>query len=80
MTAPIKLVIGFVGLTLLVALGGIIVLAVTDHSTPDVLQNIAIGALTGLVGLLVPAGGREAVTVEPKGDVVVADMEGTPDA
>jgi H+/Cl- antiporter ClcA len=55
-TTPIRLVIGFVGLTLLGALVGIVVLASQDHSIPDVLQNLAVGALTGLVGLLVPAG------------------------
>lgn len=50
---PFRLVVGFVGLTLLVATGGIIALAATGHPAPDVLQNIAVGALTGLVGLLV---------------------------
>lgn len=55
-TTPIRLVIGFVGLTLLGALAGIVVLAAQAHNIPDVLQNIAVGALTGLVGLLVPAG------------------------
>lgn len=53
---PLRLVIGFVGGVLLVSTGGIIVLAATGHTIPDVLQNIAVGALTGLVGLLVPAG------------------------
>lgn len=53
---PIRLVIVFVGLTLIGSLVGIVVLAVNEHTVPDVLQNIAIGALTGLVGLLVPAG------------------------
>lgn len=56
MNTPIRLVIGFVGITLLAALIGIIVLASQGLGIPDVLQNIAVGALTGLVGLLVPAG------------------------
>lgn len=56
MNTPIRLVIGFVGVTLLAALIGIIVLASEGQGIPDVLQNIAVGALTGLVGLLVPAG------------------------
>lgn len=56
MTTPIRLVIGFVGITLLAALVGIVVLAAQANPVPDVLQNIAVGALTGLVGLLVPAG------------------------
>lgn len=56
MNTPIRLVIGFVGITLLAALIGVIVLASQGLGIPDVLQNIAVGALTGLVGLLVPAG------------------------
>ena len=55
-TTPTRLVIGFVGLVLLGALVGIILLASQGNPIPDVLQNIAVGALTGLVGLLVPAG------------------------
>ncbi len=55
-TSPIRLVIGFVGLTLLGALAGIVLLALNGQPVPDVLQNVAVGALTGLVGLLVPAG------------------------
>lgn len=55
-TTPTRLVIGFVGITLLAALIGIIVLASKGLGIPDVLQNVAVGALTGLVGLLVPAG------------------------
>lgn len=53
----IRLVIAFVGATVLVALCLIGYLAGTsDRPIPDVLQNVAIGALTGLVGLLVPSG------------------------
>jgi hypothetical protein len=78
MNTPIKLVIGFVGVTLLTALVGIVVLASQGLGVPDVLQNIAIGALTGLVGLLVPAGRNESVVVEPKGDVVVSDLQERP--
>lgn len=55
-TTPIRLVIAFVGCTLLAALVGIVILAGQGHTVPDVLQNVAVGALTGLVGLLVPAG------------------------
>lgn len=33
---------------------GVIVLAILQQPVPDLLQNVAIGALTGLVGLLVP--------------------------
>lgn len=42
-----------VGSTLILSVVGIIALAILDHPTPDVLQNIAVGSLTGLVGLLV---------------------------
>ena len=55
---PIRLLLCFVGLTLLVATGGVILLALNEQAVPDVLQNIAVGALTGLVGLLVPSSGR----------------------
>ena len=54
----IRMVIGFVGATLLVCVAGILWLAGTGNTVPDILQNIASGALAGLIGLLVPA--REA--------------------
>lgn len=44
-----------IGVLALLAVVGIIGLALTDHAIPDVLQNIAVGSLTGLVGLLVPS-------------------------
>ena len=47
------LVIAFVGTCLLGAVLGVVVLALNGQTIPDVLQNIAVGALTGLVGLLV---------------------------
>jgi hypothetical protein len=50
-----RLVVLVVGAALLCSVIGIVVLAATSHTTPDVLQNIAVGYLTGLVGLLVPA-------------------------
>lgn len=47
----------FVGATLILSVLGIVLLAFGDFGggrpIPDVLQNIAIGSLTGLVGLLV---------------------------
>lgn len=54
MTA-IRLVIVIVGLTLLGALAGIVVLAMQGDPVPDVLQNVAVGALAGLLGLLAPS-------------------------
>jgi hypothetical protein len=60
MTAPkinsTTLVIMFVGLTLLGSLVGCILLPLNGQDIPDTLKMIATGALTGLVGLLVPAG------------------------
>lgn len=41
---------------------GVIALAIVQHPIPDLLQNVAIGSLTGLVGLLVPTSG------EPQGN------------
>lgn len=49
-----RMVIGVVGLAMVLAIGGIIALAFTGHPIPDVLQNIAIGSLTLLGGILVP--------------------------
>lgn len=52
----LNLVICFVGTCLLASLVGIVVLAyaMPARTIPDVLQNVAVGSLTGLVGLLVP--------------------------
>lgn len=50
--SSIRLVLVFVGSALLVSLGLIGYLAGMGHAIPDVLQNIAVGCLTGLVGLL----------------------------
>lgn len=48
----------FVGAVLLVSVVGIVAITLTtDKSIPDVLQNIAVGSLTGLVGLLVQRNG-----------------------
>lgn len=52
---PYQLVILIVGLVLLVAVVAISYLATIGQAIPDVLQNVAVGALTGLVGLLVPS-------------------------
>ena len=53
----LHLVIMFVGATLLVSVAGIVYLSAgagEGRPIPDVLQNVAVGSLTGLVGLLVP--------------------------
>lgn len=50
---PLRLVVAILGVVLVVSVAGVIGLAVTGIAVPDVLQNIAVGTLTGLVGLLV---------------------------
>lgn len=51
-------VVAVVGLSLLGSVVGIVVLALNGQPVPDVLQNIAVGSLTGLVGLLVQTKNR----------------------
>lgn len=53
MTAT-RLVVLIVGTALLAGLAGIIVLSARGTAVPDVLQNVTIGSLTLLGGLLVP--------------------------
>lgn len=50
----IRRVINYLGFTLLASVGGIIGLAAFDRPIPDVLQNIAVGALASMGTLLVP--------------------------
>lgn len=51
----------FVGFVLLISVVGIVVITITtDKTIPDVLQNIAVGSLTGLVGLLVQRSTKES--------------------
>lgn len=52
----LRYVVYIVGAVLLLSVAIIGAIAgLTDRPIPDVLQNIAVGSLTGLVGLLVPA-------------------------
>jgi hypothetical protein len=51
-------VINLVGLIAVLALAGIVTLAVLGRPMPDVLQNLAVASLTGLTALLV--GRRQA--------------------
>lgn len=57
---PTRLVVGILGLVLVLCVLSISVLALKGQPTPDVLQNIAVGSLTGLVGLLVPTSIKQA--------------------
>lgn len=45
-------VIYLVGAIAILALAGVIILATRGQTIPDVLQNIAVGAITGLTALL----------------------------
>lgn len=49
----VRQVIWIVGAALVLSVLGIIGLAVVGKAIPDVLQNVCVGSLTGLVGLLV---------------------------
>lgn len=61
-------VVFIVGAALLTSIAGIVALAVLRQPVPDVLQNVAVGCLTGLVGLLVPAGSRAEQTDDLRGE------------
>ena len=57
MQLNLKYVVVILGATLLLCVGGIIYLTAIEEvrTIPDVLQNIAIGTLTALAGILVPS-------------------------
>lgn len=55
MTIELKYVVLSLAVTLLVCVLGIILLAVNGQPIPEVLQNIAVGALTAEAGVLVPS-------------------------
>lgn len=57
---PTRLVVCILGLVLALCVALIGLLAYQTHPIPDVLQNIAVGSLTGLVGLLVPTRTKRA--------------------
>jgi len=62
-----RIAIIFVGSTLLLCVGGIIGLSMgagSGRPIPDILQNIASGALAGLIGLLVTPGKTPPEEVE----------------
>lgn len=55
----LRLVVSFVGGVFVLSVIGIIALATLDKQIPDVLQNIAVGSMTLLGGLLVPSNAPE---------------------
>lgn len=66
-------VVLFLGGTLVLTVGGIAVLAGLERSVPGILENIAVGCLTGLAGLLAkgPADAPSEVVVrQPVGEPV----------
>jgi hypothetical protein len=65
-------VVLFLGASLLLTLLGIAVLAGLDKSVPGILENIAVGCLTGLAGLLAkgPADTQEVTVRQPAGQPV----------
>lgn len=50
-----RLVVALVGGTLVLCVAGIVGLVAFDKTVPDILENVTVGALTGLVGLLATA-------------------------
>lgn len=58
----VRYVVAALAAVLLVSVVGIIVLAFNGQAIPDVLQNIAVGSLTALAGVLVPVTGSPPAT------------------
>lgn len=52
MNANLRTALLLLGAGFLLAVIGIVVLAVTEHPIPDVLQNVAVGAMTAVGALL----------------------------
>lgn len=71
-------VVAFLGGTLLLSVAAIAVLAGLDRPTPGILENVAVGCLTGLAGLLArgPATEPQEVVRQPAGQAVpVEDVD-----
>lgn len=49
-----------VAAVLVLCVVGIVLLALSDKPVPDILENVTVGALTGLVGLLASPKGGDA--------------------
>ena len=63
-------VIVVLGITLLTCVAGIIGLTMSGLTAPDILENVTVGALTGLAGLLArgPSSDPQTVTVRQPAD------------
>lgn len=64
-TTSLRFVIAALTAVLLLAVAGIIYLTARGLATPDVLQNIAVGALTALAGILVRPTSDHVSDVDP---------------
>lgn len=51
-TRTVSIVVGGLALALLIAVIGVIVLAIGNHPVPDLLKEIGVGALAALAGIL----------------------------
>lgn len=60
----VRYVVAALALVLLVSVVGIVLLAYTGQPVPDVLQNIAVGSLTALAGVLVPFRGTGGTSAD----------------
>jgi hypothetical protein len=58
MTINLGRALGILGAGFLLSISGIIVLAVLQRPTPDVLQTLAVGSMTA-IGALLARGGRD---------------------
>lgn len=63
--------VNFLGATLLMCVAGIVAITMfSDYGVPDILQNLASGALAGIIGLLVQKAPTGPVPVEVQGEPV----------
>lgn len=53
MNLPLKWVVLFLGISLLLCVVGVILLSLRDASVPGILENLSIGILGALAGVLV---------------------------
>lgn len=54
-TSTTRIAVIVLGLVLLLTVIGVIALALNHQDVPDLLKTLAVGDLTGLLGLLVPS-------------------------
>lgn len=77
--ATFKVIAVAVAGVLVLCVVGIVILTLFDKAVPDILENVTVGSLTGLVGLLASPRGGEPVPVTGEGGgpvEVIASPEG----